>query len=268
VEALAVAMIFPGMDPYLEDPRGWTGVHNSFIVYLRDQLQPQLRPRYIAAIEDRVFVEGPDREIIPDDWLRRARPRPDGRSVAVMEADEPVWVRGSGLEIHESYVTILDRQSGQEVVTVIEVLSPSNKFAGPGRESYRSKQAEVLASRAHLVEIDLLRAGPHVLAVPELKTQDLGRYDNLVCVNRAEELRGGFELYPRRLRDRLPRVRIPLAGDDPDVVLDVQAVLAQTYEAGSYADRLDYSKACVPPLSPEDQAWADGLIQAAMRPGA
>lgn len=263
-----MAMIFPGMDPYLEDPRGWTGIHSRLVVYVADRLQPALGDRYIAAVEERVYVEGPDREIIPDAWLRRTRPRPAGRAVAVLEADEPVLVRGSGLEIHESYVTILDRQSGQEVVTVIEVLSPSNKYAGPGRESYRSKQAEVLASRAHLVEIDLLRAGPHVLAVPELKTLDLGRYDNLVCVNPAEELRGGFELYPRRLRDRLPRVRIPLAGDDPDVVLDVQAVLAQTYEAGRYADRLDYGKACIPPLTPEDQTWADGLIREAMRPGA
>ena len=263
-----MAMIFPGMDPYLEDPRGWTGVHNSFIVYLRDHLQPRLRPRYIAAIEDRVYLEGPDREVIPDAWLRRARPRPAGRAVAVMEADEPVLVRGSGLEIHESYVTILDRQSGQEVVTVIEVLSPSNKYAGPGRDSYLAKQGEVLASRAHLVEIDLLRAGPHVLAVQELKTLEIGRYDYLVCVNRAEELRDRFELYPRRLRDRLPRVRIPLAGDDSDVVLDVQAVLAQTYEAGSYVDRLNYGKACIPPLTTEDQAWADGLIREAMGPPA
>ena len=256
-----MAMIFPGMDPYLEDPRIWPGVHNAMVVYLRDSLQPSLGDRYLAAVEERVYVEGPGREIIPDAWLRRARPRPAGRAVAVMEADEPVLVRGSGLEVHESYVTILDRQSGQEVVAVIEVLSPSNKYAGPGRESYLAKQAEVLASRAHLVEIDLLRAGPHVLAVQELRTLEFGPYDYLVCVNRAEELRDRFELYPRRLRDRLPRVRTPLAGDDPDVVLDVQAVLARTHEAGRYADRLDYSKACIPPLPPEDQAWAEGLIR-------
>jgi hypothetical protein len=71
-------------------------------------------------------------------------------------------------------------------------------------------------------------------------------------------------LYPRRLRDRFPRIRLPLAAPDPDVVLDIQAVLAHTYEAGGYAERLNYAIPCVPPLSLEDQTWADGLIRQAM----
>jgi hypothetical protein len=79
--------------------------------------------------------------------------------------------------------------------------------------------------------------------------------------------REGFQLYPRRLRDRLPRIRLPLAAPDPDVVLDLQAVLARTYEAGGYMERLDYTAPCVPPLSPEDQCWADDLIRAALAQG-
>src|ERR1700678_1548030 len=55
-------MLFPGMDPYLEDPQLWTGVHTSLIVYIRDFLQPLLRPRYVAAIEERVYLEGPEHE--------------------------------------------------------------------------------------------------------------------------------------------------------------------------------------------------------------
>lgn len=47
------------MDPYLEDPQVWSDVHASFIVYLREYLRPLLQPRYIIAIESRVFVEGP-----------------------------------------------------------------------------------------------------------------------------------------------------------------------------------------------------------------
>ena len=83
----------------------------------------------------------------------------------------------------------------------------------------------------------------------------------MVCVNRASGLRDVFELYPRRLRDRLPRVGIPLAEDDADVWLDLPAVLAQTYEAGSYAERINYTKPCLPHLSPDDRAWADELIR-------
>lgn len=268
-----MAMIFPGMDPYLEYPRIWPGVHSRLIVYLADRLQPALGDRYIAAVEERVYVEGPGpeveagREIIPDVWLR-ARRTDGGRAVAVLEADAPVLIEASMLEVHESYIAILDRQTGQEVVTVIEVVSPSNKYAGPGRESYVQKQAQVRGSRAHLVEIDLLRAGPHALAIDEKAARDLGHYDSLVCVNRAWRRRDRFELYPRNLRDRLPRARIPLADGDPDVALDLPAGLAQTYDAGRYRDRLDYAHPCLPALSPVDQAWADDRIREAIRPGA
>src|SRR5207302_60337 len=117
--------------------------------------------------------------------------------------------------VREAYVTILDLNDGQRVVTVIEVVSPANKAAGPGRESYLRKQAEVLSSDAHLVEIDLPRGGAHALAVSEAAARGSGPYDYLVCVNRAAAPRGLFELYPRRHADRLPRARIPLAGDDP-----------------------------------------------------
>jgi hypothetical protein len=234
------------------------------VVYLADHLQPKLRPRYVTAVEERVFVEGPDREIIPDVWLRRSLLETRG-GLALAEGDAPEVVRVPLLEVREAYVEILDRQSGLRVVTVIEVVSPTNKYAGPGRESYGEKQKEVLASQAHLVEIDLLRTGPHVLSVSQSVARSKGAYDYLVCVNRAKQPRDEFELYRRGLHERLPRIRIPLAAGDPDVILDLQAVLDQTYEAGSYADRLDYSGPCVPHLSPEHQAWANERIQQARR---
>jgi hypothetical protein len=62
-------------------------------------------------------------------------------------------------------------------------------------------------------------------------------------------------------------VRIPLAGDDPDVPLDLQAVLALAYEDGAYADRLRYDLPCAPALSDADQAWANQLIAAARQAG-
>jgi hypothetical protein len=256
---------FPGMDPYLEDPRLWPDVHARLIVYLAEHLQPQLRPRYRAAVETRVFVEGPDREIIPDVWLRRHQPQP-GPAAAVLDADTPVEVQVTELEIHETFVQILDCQTGQRVVTVVEVLSPTNKLAGPGRSSFLAKQHEILRSQAHLVEIDLLRQGPHVLAVPEAVAAQLRPYDYLVSVNRAAGTRSRFQLYARRLRERLPRVRIPLADTDPDVVLDLQTVLERTYEAGAYEDQINYGAACMPLLPPEEQTWANECIRTSQPP--
>jgi Protein of unknown function (DUF4058) len=258
-----MSMIFPGMDPYLEEPALWPNFHNSLAVHIRDLLQPRLRPNYVATVEERVYVEQPDEpEFVPDVLLKKQRaPRPGG-GAALLEADEPIIVRGIGPEVRENYVEIRDRRSGLRVVTVIEIVSPTNKYAGRGRDEYLSKQAEVRRSTAHLVEIDLLRYGPHVLVVPELLAQGQAAYDYLVCVNRADR-RTEYALYPIRLRERLARVRLPLAGDDPDVVLDLAATLAHTYELGGYRDLIRYDRPCVPLLSPEDQAWADGLIRQA-----
>jgi hypothetical protein len=160
----------------LKPPGRWPGLHNTLAVYIRDQLQPLQRPKYVATIEERVFVEGPQREIIPDVLVRQAARRPTART-PVIDADEPVIVRVADLEIHETYVEIRDRETGEIVVTVIELTSPWNKFPGPGRELYKKKQQEILASQSHLVEIDLLRGGQHVLAVPEWETIPYRPYD-------------------------------------------------------------------------------------------
>lgn len=258
-------MIFPGMDPFLEDPAIWHGFHNSLIVYVRDELQPRLGPRYLAAVEDRVFLEGPGREVLPDVFICKSRDSAD--TLAVADADEAVVVRVPSLEVHESYIDILDLRSGKRVVTTIEVASPTNKYAGPGREAYLQKQSEVRASGTHLVEIDLLRAGPHVLAVPEWVARGQREYDYLASVNRATGVRDTFELYPRTLRERLPRVKIPLADPDPDVLLDVQAVVERNYAAGRYLERIDYDGPCRPKLSADDEAWARQTIQSARERG-
>ncbi len=257
----AVATIFPGMDPYLEDPQIWPGFHQRLIVYTADYLQVKLAPRYIAAVEERVFIEGPDREIIPDVWLRQTRPVQEDQAVALADEEGPIVVRVPGLEIHESFLTILDRHSGQRVVTVIEVVSPTNKFPGEGRKSYLAKQTEIRKSDTHLVEIDLLRTGHHVLAVAEWAARGKMPYDYLACVNRAQARREEFDLYPCRLPQRLPKVHIPLAEKDPDVLLDLQAVVTQTYEAGHYKERINYEAPCRPPLAPDKEAWANQLIR-------
>jgi hypothetical protein len=260
-----MGMIFPGMDPYLENPGVFPGIHTRMIVYLADQIASLVRPRYIASTGERVYVEGPtERPILPDVWVR-----PTGRDeggVAVAEADiavvdEPLLVEVPDLEIREPYIEILDHESGLRVVTAIELVSPSNKYAGPGRESYVAKQQEILHSGVHLVEIDLLRYGPHVLAVPEARVRGRLRCDYLISVNRAQRRRNRFEVYRRTVRQPLPRIRVPLAGDDPDVRVDIRAALEQAYEAGSYRDRIDYHVPCEPPLDREDQAWADELMR-------
>ncbi|WP_169977995.1 DUF4058 family protein [Tautonia rosea] len=261
-----MAMIFPGMDPYLEQPSLWPGFHNEFIVYLRDQIQPALGPRYLAATETRVFTEGGDRVIVPDAFVRRTgTPTSRGHhgTIAVAGDDAPLIVRADPIESSEAYITILDHSAGQKIVAVIEFLGPSNKRGGAGRRAYRSKQREVLRSDTHLIEIDLLRTGRHTVAVPKGLAQPKGPYDYLICVSRAKRPRNEFELYPRSLRRSLPTISVPLANGDPDLRVPLQPVLEHTYNAGSYRERIAYDRPCIPPLSDEDQAWADALIRSA-----
>jgi Protein of unknown function (DUF4058) len=46
---------FPGMNPYLENPELWSGVHSRLIISLADILSPQLHPKYFVAVEERIY---------------------------------------------------------------------------------------------------------------------------------------------------------------------------------------------------------------------
>jgi Protein of unknown function (DUF4058) len=206
-------MPFPGMDPYLEHPILWESVHARLIPALANQLQPRLDPRYVTSIEERVFVERPQRRI-PDVWIQKTSVQGGGIATVEPDADAGVILDVDSLEIRQRRVEILDTYNEMKLVAVIEVVSPTNKIAGPGRKSYRTKQREILQRDCHLIEIDLLRRGKHTLAIPEWRVLELRPYDYLVCVNRWPE-RNRFVLYPRRLRERLPRIRVPLAAPMP-----------------------------------------------------
>src|SRR5262245_54575356 len=89
-----MASPFPGMDPYLEDPAHWPGVHTFLIASFAELLNKKLRPRYVADIEERVYIlpEDDDRESsrVPDIWLEKRaggkdRPTKSNGSVATVE---------------------------------------------------------------------------------------------------------------------------------------------------------------------------------------
>jgi hypothetical protein len=242
-------MPFPGIDPYLEHPILWEPVHVRLINAIAEQLQPNLDPRYITSIEERVYLELPPHRV-PD--VKMHEVASPGGTVAVAEpvADTAVMLCVGECEVRQGRVEILDSYNDLKLVAVIEVVSPTNKAAGPGRESYLSKQAELLARDCHLIEIDLIRRGAHVLAIPEWRiVQESLEHEYLGCVSRFPK-RNWYEVYPIRLRHRLPRIKIPLSPPDPDVALDLQSTLERVYEMGRCARRLKYHEPCVPRLFP------------------
>lgn len=260
---------FPGMDPYLEAPDLWLGVHVDFLFAIAEDLQPQLLPRYVAAKEQRVVLYPLEGAFRSDVHIREREADISSGGSRVAISARPDTVRSVAPEVIEipemrrphRYLVIRDTHS-RDVVTIIEVLSPANKRE-PGRQDYQNKQTEYLLSRANLVEIDLLRGGRPTIAVPE---PYLPPSSYRVCVHRARADDPGpanerFELYRFGIRDPLPQVTIPLREGEPDVVLDLEAVFERIYQAGAYAYQVDYSQPPVPPLSKEDAAWAQEQIQ-------
>jgi hypothetical protein len=251
------------MDPYLEDPAGWQGVHNALITYLWEMLRSVLPAGYAVKMEERCYIVHPERQVVPDltVFYRPPHPPRTGTAVAEIEADVPFVLITQPLEIHESYIHIFSRRDQQHVVTAVELLSPTNKAAGTeGNDSYRKKQQEILMSRTHLVEIDLLRQGEHTVAAPKEPLLRMGRWDYIVSLHRGGQ-EESIEAWPTTLRTRLPRINIPLSPGDPDVVLDLQTVFNRYYDAGDYLHEINYTQEPIPPFRAEDGVWADALLR-------
>jgi hypothetical protein len=214
--------LFPGMDPYLEASNQWPGFHAALIYCCFAALNRELPPMYRARIEC---------------------PPP-------------------GSETRQRYIDVVVVGAPGRVVTTVEVLSPANKRPGAGREEYLRKQAATLDSDTHLLEIDLLRDGEYAVAAPASGIlREHGPWHYAVSLHRAGQ--GDlFEAWARTVRQRLPReLRVPLDDGRPDVLLDLQAALDRAYDEGRFAEGIDYATDPVPPLPPEDAAWADALLK-------
>jgi len=256
---------FPGMDPYLE--RHWGDVHASLVTYARDQIQPRLPGDLRARMQERVVIQPPtivDHPIFPDvRVVERARLEAGERGVAVAEPEvdalaEPLVFRVSETAV-ERFIEIREARSDDRVITVIEVLSPSNKRAGEGRSKYERKRDELADAGVSLVEIDLLRGCDRHLGDAYVEIPKSHQAAYAACVHRGWRY-AEYEIYAFPLRQRLPKFRIPLRESDPDVILDLQAIVDQTYANGAYDD-MDYAAPLYPPLDPDDAAWADALLR-------
>lgn len=253
---------FPGMDPYLENPKSWPDLHSSLISYIREDLQPQLRPKYIARIGERVELSSLGRGYIPDVLVIRSAPAAYGAPTAEAApvADEPLVMTLLEEERTVPFLEIIHHPSG-EVVTLIEVLSPANK-SGEGREKYLRKQDDICNAGVNLVEIDLLSQGEATTRACRAGAEKSAQWRYHVSVTRSRPT-ARIEVYPASLRKRLPRCRIPLRAEDKDAVLDLPAVFTRCYDIGGYDLLVDYRQPPPVELSLEDKEWMEQLLQEA-----
>jgi hypothetical protein len=231
------------MDPYLEAPDIWPDLHEALAGEIRAELNLLLPQPYYARLEVRpeigiVDIAGTLRRIV---------------SVEVTVASEP---------LRHQVVELRDASRGHKLITLIEIVSPSNKRAGVDRRAYLRKQREILESDASLVEIDLLRAGERLLPNAELEAYLLGLDQPaayLVLVNRAWCRLGvemAYQLFTVRLRDVLPCIAIPLRAGEDEITLDLQWIFKQAYDRGPYRrGAVDYAGDPELPLEPDDLQW-------------
>jgi hypothetical protein len=241
------------MDPYLEGSE-WTSVHTDLAVQIARQLTPRLLPRYMARTEKRYIVTslapGNDVDIYPDAAVAKVarHQAASARSLVTMAAAPMTIATVVPMRVPQVSVVIRDI-AGRQLVTAIEILSPTNK-QGDGRAEYLERRERLLISAAHLVEIDLLRRGQRVPM-----RRHLPSVPYFVFVGRASK-RPLTEVWPITLRQPLPTVPIPLLSGDDDVPLDLQQALTAVYDGCAYGAGIDYSIRAEIPLSKEDAAWA------------
>src|SRR5262249_39775860 len=158
---------FPGVDPRLEDFQLWPDVHKSLIISIRDSLAPMVRPRYFVGVRareavlnaaDQDRIEQPEAPICVsevDTAFRQA-----GMTVMDRVETRPSKAakRRADDRIEEVFLAIQEVPS-RRLVTVVEVLSPTNKKTKDARERYLNHRHRLMGADLNFVEIDLLRAG-------------------------------------------------------------------------------------------------------------
>ncbi|HEY9752324.1 MAG TPA: DUF4058 family protein [Coleofasciculaceae cyanobacterium] len=251
---------FPGMNPYLEAPRRWQEFHSRLIMAIADDLAPKLRPKYRAAVELRVYEDASDELTFigkPDTTVFQGISSSEQIDSLLSDVAtvKPVMVEVPlPEEIRERYLEIREVSSG-DVVTTLELLSPSNKRPGKGRSQYEEKRLKILGSRTNLVEVDLIRSFKPLPVRGALKPS-LYR----ILVSRSHQ-RPQAALYPFGLSDPIPAFPIPLKRDESEPIVDLQNLLHQVYDRAAYDLEIDYTQDPVLSLGYEDLIWVDQLLR-------
>lgn len=245
---------FPGMNPFLEGNL-WRDVHQSISIKIRNKIVPLIRPKYIAIVEQYVekdHIENLELKVMyPDVAVFKNKVKES--SIIYGDNHPPITpanisiVRGENVKIKIPVIEIRERD-GNNLVTVIEVLSPVNKRK-PGINKYAEKRQNLFNSKVHLIEIDLLRRGTRLITHPEAE-----KADYLVALSRGNIQK--TDIWTIDVQDKLPTIPVPLGKDDDDIPLNLQMAMEEIFEEAGYQDALNYSKLPpVPKFSLEKMNW-------------
>lgn len=220
---------FPGMDPFLEDPKHWKSFQHQFVAALYHTLLPGLVDRYRARVGMRSYT-----------------------------VEMPLFTSVVREQHEEPFIEIRERGDGR-LVTLIDLASPANKTTTAGREAYLATRKLVESQRANALEVDLSTQGAPLL---DYSRDALPEHDYTFTVTRAMSP-GKFEIYTATVQKRLPKFKLPLAVDDRDAMLDLQDVFRRAYDLGGFGKQVRYGDplpGCVK-LSDVGRSWVELLLK-------
>ena len=255
---------FPGMDPYLEHPDLWPGLHLYLTVKMADLLSPQLYPKYFVSLQVRMYEEKdieslfadiPDVSVVSKESQINTSNSTESQVALIAPSTKPITVTlPIPITIRQGYLEIQEVAT-KEVVTTIEILSPANKRSGKGRKIYLKKREKILDSLTNFIEIDLLRHGQRMPI-----SNDKNKTHYRILVSRGKQ-RPRADLYAFNIQNKIPEFPLPLRPEDTEPIIDLQALLTTIYDVGSYDLKIDYTQKPVPALSENDATWANNWLQ-------
>jgi hypothetical protein len=209
------------MDPYLEEEKFWPKFQHRFVQCLCQALLPSLGERYRAGIGHRHFVT--EQALFTSVWHE---------------------------EHHEEYAEVRLR-SDERWVTLVEIVSPANRTLGAARQAYLDTRQASRMGGANVVEIDLILQGQPTL---EYARDRLPAWDYAVTVTRASQ-GDRHEVYTTTLQKKLPRFRLPLAADDRETLIDLQALITRCYDQEDFGACIDYQRDPLTTLTDDQRGW-------------
>ena len=218
---------FRGMDPYLEDDKLWCSFQHLLVHSLYQILLPGLMDRYRARISHRKYA-----------------------------TEQALFTSIVREEHQEHFIEIRQRCDGK-LITLVDVVSPANKTSQAGREAYLERRRDGRNANCSLVEIDLVLQGQPMLAYSR---EGLPDWDYGVTVTRSTQPER-YEIYTSTVEKSLPRFRLPLAPDDRDTVVDLQAAFGRAFEQGHFAGQIDYQKDPATRLSESQRRYIDAKLR-------
>jgi len=217
---------FPGMDPFLEEDKLWPVFQHHFVASLFQILLPNLIDRYRARVGQRCYV-----------------------------TEMPLFTSIIREQHSEEFIEVRQR-SDNRLVTLVDVVSPTNKLKTEGRAAYLERRRDARMQNASIVEIDLVMQGEPML---DYSRDGLPEWDYAITVTRCAQPER-YEIYTSTLQKRLPRFKLPLAADDRDTVVDLQAAFARCYDQSGLGAQVDYQKPPTCVTEEEDRRWLHDLL--------